>query len=69
MLPMSRRAKILWMHDILDHLTQCLEQYEETDQPGEALLTQSIRRDLDELRRLCESLREMAPADCAAAAS
>jgi hypothetical protein len=54
---MDRHAKFLWMKDLLEHLGRCHEQWQLSDAPNEHYLAESMRRDLDEFRRLCESLR------------
>lgn len=53
---MTRQAKFLWMKDILEHLGHCYDQWQEADPSTEHYLAESIRRDLDEFRRLCDSL-------------
>lgn len=54
---MDRRAKFLWMKEILDHLGHCYEQWQVADELSEHFLAESVKRDLTEFRRLCESLR------------
>ncbi len=54
---MDRQAKFLWMKDLLAHLSQCHDAWQSADERTESYLADSIRRDLDEFRRLCESLR------------
>ncbi|MBX7166028.1 MAG: hypothetical protein K1X74_06735 [Pirellulales bacterium] len=53
---MERRAKFLWMKDVLDHLTRSFQAWELADGRDERLLADTVRRDLDEIRRICESL-------------
>ena len=53
---MDRRTKFLWMKDILDHLGHCYEQWQVADEMNEQFLAESVKRDLNEFRRLCESL-------------
>lgn len=54
---MTRHAKLLWMHDLLDHMHRCQEQWPTADDRMEVFLADSLRRDLDEFRRICDSLR------------
>lgn len=54
---MDRHAKFLWMKDILEHLGQCYEQWQSAEGHVEHYLAESMKRDLDQCRRLCESLR------------
>ena len=56
-LPMTRQAKFLWMKDLLEHMGRCQEQWQSADQRMESFLADSLRRDLDEFRRICDSLR------------
>jgi hypothetical protein len=55
---MSRhRSNLLWLRDMLEHLSDCRQQLEWADD-SETLrvLTESMLRDLDCCRRLCETL-------------
>lgn len=54
---MDRQSKFLWMKDILEHLGQCYEQWQGAEGRVERYLAESMLRDLDECRRLCETLR------------
>ena len=54
---MDRQAKFMWMKDLLEHLGECHEQWQNADARTERYLADSIRRDLDEFRRLCDTLR------------
>lgn len=54
---MTRHAKFLWMKDLLEHMTRCHEQWEAADARTERFLVDSMRRDVEEFRRVCESLR------------
>ena len=60
---MDRKTKFLWMKDILDHLGDCFEQWQGADDRTERYLADSMQRDLDEFRRLCESLRNPRPTE------
>jgi hypothetical protein len=53
---MDRPAKLNLMRDILDHLRTCYEQWSMADMCSEHYLAESMKRDLDELRRVCDSL-------------
>ena len=53
---MDRHATFLWMKDILDHMAQCHEEWQLADSSSERYLAESIRRDLDEFRSLCDRL-------------
>ncbi|MBS0208287.1 MAG: hypothetical protein JSS27_04970 [Planctomycetes bacterium] len=58
---MDRQAKYLWMQDLLEHLTLCHEQWLLADRRNESYLIDSMRRDVEEMRRLCESLDRAPP--------
>ena len=47
----------MWMKDILEHVTECHREWQTADGRLEQYLAESIQRDLDEIRRLCQSLR------------
>lgn len=55
----NRRQTLLWMKDILDHMTQCHEQLQWTVAEGAtaSFLTESLMVDLNECRQLCEELQ------------
>ncbi len=54
----QRDMNLLWLKDTLEHLSSCQQQLEWTEEPETVhLLTESMLRDLDCCRRLCESLR------------
>jgi hypothetical protein len=58
-----REANLLWLKDILEHLTACqrqLEWAEDTESIG--VLTETMLRDLERCQRLCQALRRRAPA-------
>ena len=63
---MSQRDRnLLWLYtkDVLDHLRGCQQELESTANPETVeLLTETMIRDLDCCRRLCESLRRRPPA-------
>jgi len=55
----QRESKLLWLRDMLDHLRACQRQLEWTED-GDAvrLLTETMLRDLECCRRLCEALHQ-----------
>jgi hypothetical protein len=59
---MTRHAKLMWMKDLLEHMTRCHEQWETADPRAERFLLDSMRRDVEEFRRVCESMRAEAVA-------
>jgi hypothetical protein len=57
----QREAALLHLKDVLDHLKACRQQLEWAEEPETArLLTETMMRDLDCCRRLCESLNRRA---------
>ena len=54
---MTRQEKFHWMKDILEHLSDCYEELQQADPDSDRYLAESINRDLEEFRRLCNSLR------------
>ena len=67
----NRRNTLLWMKDLIEHMTRCHEQIQwAADGASESFLTESLMVDLVECKRLCEELqqepcrsrRQMAPA-------
>lgn len=63
---MDRQTRLLWMNDILDHLTHSYEEWKQCDEQTEQYLADSIKRDLSEFSRLCDAVRSesLAPAVC-----
>jgi hypothetical protein len=54
----QREANVVWLRDLLEHLTECHKQLEWADDPELIrLLTESMLRDLERCRRLCEALK------------
>ena len=53
----QKQSNLLWLRDMLEHLVDCRQQLEWADN-GEAVrvLTESMLRDLDCCRQLCETL-------------
>jgi hypothetical protein len=58
---MTRQNKLHWMKDLLEHMDRCHEQWETADERMESFLAESLRRDIDEFRRICDSLRSSTP--------
>ena len=54
---MDRQTKFLWMKDLLEHLGQCYDQWQSADHRSEQYLADSMKRDLAEFQKLCDSLR------------
>jgi hypothetical protein len=54
----QRDTNLLWLKDMLDHLSACRKQLEWAESPEAVqVLTETMLRDLESCRRLCESLR------------
>jgi hypothetical protein len=54
----NRRHTLLWMKDLIDHLSRCHDQLEWTsDGATQLFLAESMLGDLVECQRLCEQLR------------
>ncbi len=54
----QRDSNLLWLSDMLDHLKDCQQQLQWTEDPESiGLLTETMIRELDRCRRLCETLR------------
>jgi hypothetical protein len=56
-----REAKILWLKDMLDQLRKSQQQLQWTDNPDTIrVLTESMVRDLESCRRICEEMNRKA---------
>lgn len=64
---MNRHARLLSMKEVIEHLNDCHQQWQNAEGTDEFFLAEAMKRDLDELRRLCELLRGRT-AECAAMA-
>ena len=54
----QRETNLLWLKDMLEHLTACQQQLEwAEDNDTVHLLTETMLRDLECCRRLCETLQ------------
>ena len=55
----NRKNTLLWMKDLIEHMSQCQEQLQwARDGRTETFLTETLIGDVAEFRRLCEDLRE-----------
>lgn len=56
---MNRRENdLVWLKDMLEHLQDCRERLEWIDEPlSVRMLTETMLRELDSCRRLCETMR------------
>jgi len=54
----QRDANLLWLKDTIDHLSACRKQLEWAENPEAVqVTTETMLRDLERCRRLCESLQ------------
>jgi len=54
----NRRHTLLWMKDLIDHMSRCHDQLQWTsDGATQLYLAESMLGDLVECQRLCEQLR------------
>ncbi len=57
----QREANLLWLKDTLEHLMSCQQQLEWTDDAETVnVLTETMLRDLECCRRLCQGLHRRA---------
>jgi hypothetical protein len=55
----QREANLLWLKDMLEHLTACQRQLEwAQDKEAVQLLTETMLRDLERCQRVCEVLHQ-----------
>jgi hypothetical protein len=53
----QRESNLLWMRDLLQHLTACQERLEWAEGTDSVrVITETMLRDLERCRRLCEAL-------------
>jgi hypothetical protein len=58
----QRESNLLWLKDLLGHLSSCQKQLQwAEDAEAVDVLTESMLRDLESCRRLCEKLRRHSP--------
>jgi hypothetical protein len=54
----QREANLLWLKDILEHLSSCRQQLEwAEDKQSVSVLAETMLRDLESCRRLCETIQ------------
>ncbi len=54
----QREANLLWLKDMLEHLSSCRQQLEwAEDRQAVSVLTETMLRDLETCRRLCEGIQ------------
>ena len=54
----NRRHTLLWMKDLIEHMSRCHDQLEITnDGDTQSFLADSLIGDLNECQKLCEQLR------------
>lgn len=59
----QRQTNLLWLKDLLEHLTTCQQQLEWTeDSDTVCVLAESMLADLERCKRLCETIRRRADA-------
>ncbi len=57
----QRETNLLWLKDLLEHLTACHQQLEwAEDNETVRVLTETMLGDLDRCKRLCESIHRRA---------
>jgi hypothetical protein len=57
----QRESNLLWLKDMLEHLSTCQQQLQwAEDEESICLLTETMLRDLECCRRLCETLHRRA---------
>lgn len=58
----QRESQLLWLKDVLEHLRDCQEQLEWVEDPESArLLLDSMVRDLECGKQLCEAIKARTP--------
>ena len=58
----QREANLLWLKDMLEHLSACQRQLEwAQDKEAVRLLTETMLRDLERCQRVCEMLHQRMP--------
>jgi hypothetical protein len=54
----QREANLLWLRDLLEHLSDCQQQLTWSEDPATVtVVTDTMVRDLERCQRICESLR------------
>jgi hypothetical protein len=55
---MDRKMKFLWMQDVLEHLEESFDQWRAAEARDDRLMAEVVERDLEELRRLCQQMKQ-----------
>jgi hypothetical protein len=58
---MALKEKLNLLRDLLEHMGTCCDEWQAADGQMETLFASSLRRDLAEFRRLCDSLLVQQP--------
>jgi hypothetical protein len=54
----QRESNLLWLKDMIEHLSACHQQLQWTEDPDTIqMLAETMLRDLESCRRICESVR------------
>jgi hypothetical protein len=57
----QRQTNLLWLKDLLEHLTACQQQLEwAEDNEAVCVLAESMMADLERCKRLCETIQRRA---------
>jgi hypothetical protein len=57
----QRESNVLWLRDLIEHLDECRQQLEWSEDPEVIrILSESMLRDLDRCRQVCEQFRRRA---------
>jgi hypothetical protein len=55
----QRQSNLLWLKDMIEHLSQCQHQLEwAEDNESKRVITETMLRDLERCQRLCETLHQ-----------
>ncbi len=55
----SREANVLWLRDIIEHLSASQQRLEWTEDPETTrVVIEAMQRDLERCQRLCEAIRQ-----------
>jgi hypothetical protein len=54
----QRETNVLWLRDLLEHLDECRQQLEWSEDPETVrIVTETMLRDLERCRQVCEKMR------------
>ena len=57
----QRESNLIWLRDMLEHLAACQQQLEWAEDPDAVhVVTETMIRDLESCRRLCDTFRRRA---------